>query len=57
MAGVEKEILTSSSSSDEPYLGTLDFILLAVLLAGGIWWLLKRNKKEEKPATRSYSIQ
>lgn len=56
MAGIEgKEILTASS--DEPYLGTLDYILLAVLLAGGFWWLLKRNKKEEKPATRSYSIQ
>jgi len=55
MAGIEKEILTASS--DEPYLGTLDFVLLAVLLAGGVWWLLKRNKKEEKPATRSYSIQ
>lgn len=56
MAEIEKETLTSAST-DEPFLGTLDFILLAVLLAGGIWWLLKRNKKEEKPATRSYSIQ
>lgn len=55
MAEVEKEILTAAA--DEPFLGTLDFILLAVLLAGGIWWLLKRNRKEEKPATRSYSIQ
>lgn len=56
MAEIEKEILTPTSV-DEPFLGTLDFILLAVLLAGGVWWLLKRNKKEEKPVTRSYSIQ
>lgn len=50
-----KEIPTSSH--DEPFLGTIDLILLAALLAGGLWWLFKRNRKEEKPVTRSYSIQ
>lgn len=44
-------------AQDEPYLGTVDIILLIGLLIGGVYWLLKRNKKEEKPATRSYAIQ
>jgi len=50
-----KEIPTSAP--DEPFLGTIDLILLVVLLIGGVYWLLKRNRKEEKPPTRSYSIQ
>lgn len=44
-------------SQDESFLGTIDLILLACLLIGAVYWLLKRNRKEEKPATRSYSIQ
>lgn len=44
-------------SQDESFLGTIDLILLAGLLIGAIYWLWKRNQKEEKPATRSYSIQ
>lgn len=44
-------------ASDESFLGTIDIILLAVLLVGGVYWLLKRNRKEDKPQTRSYSIQ
>lgn len=50
-----KEIPTSSQ--DEPILGTIDLILLVALLTGAMWWLFKRNRKEEKPVTRSYSIQ
>lgn len=50
----EKEI---PAAQDEPFLGTVDIILLVVLLIGAIYWLLKRNKKEEKPVTRSYAIQ
>lgn len=42
---------------DEPFLGTVDIILLVALLIGGVYWLFKRNRKEEKPATRSYAIQ
>lgn len=42
---------------DEPYLGTVDIILLVLMLIGGLYYLFKRNKKEEKPATRSYAIQ
>lgn len=45
------------SAQDEPFLGTIDIILLIALLVGGVYWLIKRNKKEEKPATRSYAIQ
>lgn len=42
---------------EEPFLGTLDIILLAALLGGGLWYLFnKQTKKEEKPE-RSYSIQ
>lgn len=50
-----KEIPTESP--DEPFLGTVDLILLVVLLIGGVYWLFKRTRKEEKPVTRSYSIQ
>lgn len=46
-----------TSVQDEPFLGTIDIILLVALLFGGVYWLIKRNKKEEKPATRSYAIQ
>lgn len=49
--------MSPTSGQDEPFLGTVDIILLVALLIGGIYWLLKRNKKEEKPATRSYAIQ
>lgn len=49
--------MASTTGQDEPFLGTVDIILLVALLIGGIYWLLKRNKKEEKPATRSYAIQ
>lgn len=49
--------MPSPSAEDEPFLGTVDIILLVALLIGGVYWLIKRNKKEEKPATRSYAIQ
>lgn len=49
------EILTETP--DEPFLGTIDLLLLVVLLVGGAYWLYKRNRKEDKPVTRSYSIQ
>lgn len=49
--------MSSPSGQDEPFLGTVDIILLVALLVGGVYWLFKRNKKEEKPATRSYAIQ
>lgn len=45
------------TGEDEPFLGTVDIILLIALAIGGVYWLYKRNKKEEKPATRSYAIQ
>lgn len=45
------------AAQDEPWLGTVDIILLISLLVGGIYWVFFRNKKEEKPVTRSYAIQ
>lgn len=48
---------TQEIPQDEPWLGTVDIILLAALCVGGVYWLFKRNKKEEKPVTRSYAIQ
>lgn len=46
-----------ASGQNEPFLGTVDIILLVALVIGGVYWLFKRNRKEEKPATRSYAIQ
>ena len=47
-----------AAAQDDPYLGTVDIILLVALAIGALYWLFfKRNKKEEKPATRSYAIQ
>lgn len=43
--------------SDEPFLGTLDIVLLAALFAGGIWYLLKNKTKKDVQPERSYSIQ
>ena len=43
--------------SDEPFLGTLDIVLLAALFAGGVWYLLKQKAKKEVQPERSYSIQ
>lgn len=44
-------------AQEEPFLGTIDIILLVALLIGGIYYLFKRNRPEERPATRSYAIQ
>lgn len=48
---------TQDIPQDEPFLGTIDILLLIGLVVGGAYWLMKRNRKEEKPAPRSYSIQ
>lgn len=49
---------TQEISQDEPFLGTIDIILLIALVIGGGYWLLfRRNRREERPAARSYSIQ
>ena len=48
----------SAEVVDEPFISTLDIVLLAVLILAGLWWLLKRNKQDEyTPSTKSYSIQ
>ncbi|XP_036317939.1 NADPH--cytochrome P450 reductase isoform X1 [Rhagoletis pomonella] len=41
---------------DEPFLGTLDIVLLFALIAGATWYFMRSRKKEEEPI-RSYSIQ
>lgn len=48
---------TEQIASNEPFLGTLDIILLTVLLGGAVWWYLKKRTKEEVAPIRSYSIQ
>ena len=40
----------------EPFLGTLDIVILVVLIAGAAWYFLRSRKKVEEPI-RSYSIQ
>lgn len=44
-------------AQDEPFLGTIDIILLIALAIGAIYYLFKRSRQEEKPAPRTYSIQ
>lgn len=46
-----------AAAQDEPFLGTVDIVLLIALAIGAIYWLFKRNRREERPATRSYAIQ
>lgn len=58
---MEKEIEIEAAAAsivggDEPFLGTLDIILLAVLMAGGAWYFMKNKKKEPEPI-HTYSIQ
>lgn len=44
--------------SDEPFLGPLDIILLAVLIGGAAWYFLKSKKKDTQTSQfKSYSIQ
>lgn len=51
------ETAPEAAAVEEPFLGTLDIILLAALVGGGLWYLfMRQTKKEEKPE-RSYSIQ
>mgnify|MGYP004593744979 CR=1 FL=1 len=40
----------------EPFLGTLDIVILVVLIGGAAWYFLRSRKKAEEPI-RSYSIQ
>ncbi|XP_062539722.1 NADPH--cytochrome P450 reductase isoform X1 [Armigeres subalbatus] len=44
--------------SEEPFLGPLDIILLAVLIGGAAWYFLKGKKKDTQTSQfKSYSIQ
>ncbi|XP_058833155.1 NADPH--cytochrome P450 reductase isoform X1 [Topomyia yanbarensis] len=45
-------------AGEEPFLGPLDIVLLAILVAGAAWFLLKNRKKDSQPSQfKSYSIQ
>lgn len=46
-----------TAAQDEPFLGTIDIVLLIALAIGAVYYLIKRSTKEEKPAPRTYSIQ
>lgn len=47
---------TEQEEEAEPWLGTLDYLLLAILGAGSLYWFYGRQKKEE-PKMPSYVIQ
>lgn len=48
----------ATATTEEPFLGPLDIILLLVLVAGAAWYLLKNKKKEAQTSQfKSYSIQ
>lgn len=46
-----------TAAQDEPFLGTVDIVLLIAFAVGAAYYLYKRITKEEKPAPRTYSIQ
>lgn len=46
-----------TAAQDEPFLGTIDIVLLIALAIGAVYWLFKRTTKEDKPPPRTYSIQ
>lgn len=51
------EDAAATAAADEPFLGTLDILLLVGLLIGAGYYLLSRRKREETSTVRSYSIQ
>jgi NADPH-ferrihemoprotein reductase len=53
-ANVEAEVPTTT---DEPFLGPVDIVLLIVLICGAAWYLIKNRKKDESSTMKSYSIQ
>lgn len=48
---------TALPTAEEPFLGTLDIVLLIALAAGGLYYLFTRQTKKEEKPERSYSIQ
>lgn len=53
----QKDEVPAAPPADEPYLGTVDIILLVVLLAGAAWYLWKKISHKEVQPERTYSIQ
>lgn len=54
---MDPQVDTAVPPADEPFLGTLDIILLIALAAGGLYYLFTRQTKKAEPEKRSYSIQ
>ncbi|XP_037026127.1 NADPH--cytochrome P450 reductase isoform X1 [Bradysia coprophila] len=53
----KEEDVSAVPAAEEPYLGTLDIILLVVLLGGAVWYLWKKRNQKEVQPERTYSIQ
>ncbi|KAG4065484.1 hypothetical protein HA402_009045 [Bradysia odoriphaga] len=53
----KEEEVPAVPAAEEPFLGTLDIILLVVLLAGAVWYLWKKRNQKEVQPERTYSIQ
>lgn len=53
----QKEEVPAAPPAEEPFLGTLDIILLVALLAGAVWYLWKKRTQKEVQPERTYSIQ
>lgn len=47
----------AAAAVEEPFLGTVDIILLVAMIAGGAWYLFKKQTQKEEKPERSYSIQ
>lgn len=54
---MDPQVEANVAPEPEPFLGTLDIILLAALFAGAVWYLLKKRAAKEEQPERSYSIQ
>lgn len=53
----QKDEVPAAPPADEPYLGTVDIVLLVLLLAGAAWYLWKKISHKEVQPERTYSIQ
>ena len=52
------EETAGDEAESEPMFGTLDYILLAAILAAGIWWLFFRDSEGDKiPEVIIYSAE
>lgn len=59
MAEVDADVGTEQiADNPEPLFGTIDYIILLLLLGFGAFWFLKRKtRQEEANSLKSYTIQ